>query len=345
LVDTARTLVGATYAALGIPDGNGGFDEFITAGMTAAQYAAIGPLPRTHGVLGAMLEDPAPYHTPDIQDHPRYIGWPLAHPDMRSFMGVPIVSKGTIIGAFYLTDKIGAADFTLDDQRMIEMLASHAAVAIENARLYERSRELSVVEERNRLARELHDSVTQTLFSVVLSAESAAVLIDRDAGRARAELQRLQELARHAHQEMRDLVFELRSAELEADGLVATLRKHVDVLRRVRSANVELQVVGERRLTPRVERELFRMAQEALNNALNHADASRIIITLDIAPASATLAVRDDGLGFDPLASDVQSKRLGLTSMRERADALGGAARIDSTPGAGTTVRVEVPLA
>lgn len=238
MVDAARQLVGASYSALGIPDGRGGFDEFITSGMTAEQYAAIGPLPRTHGLLGAMLEDRAPFHTPDIQSDPRYVGWPIAHPDMRSFMGVPIVSKGVVIGAFYLTDKIGAADFTLDDQRLIEMLASHAAIAIENARLYERSRELSVVEERNRLARELHDSVTQTLFSVVLSAESAAVLIDRDLDRAKAELKRLQELARDAHQEMRDLIFELRSAELEADGLVATLRKHIDVLRRVRRADV-----------------------------------------------------------------------------------------------------------
>jgi GAF domain-containing protein len=191
MVDTARSLVGATYAALGIPAGRGGFDEFITSGMTPAKYTAIGPLPRTHGLLGGMLEDPAPFHTPDIQGDSRYIGWPLAHPDMRSFMGVPIVSKGAIIGSFSLTDKIGAADFTLEDQRLIEMLASHAAIAIENARLYERSRELSVVEERTRLARELHDSVTQTLFSVMLSAESAAVLIDRDIDRARAELQRL----------------------------------------------------------------------------------------------------------------------------------------------------------
>ena len=344
MVDTARSLVGATYAALGIPDGRGGFDEFITSGMTPAQYAAIGPLPRTHGLLGAMLEDHAPFHTPDIQGDPRYIGWPLAHPDMRSFMGVPIVSKGAIIGSFYLTDKIGAADFTLDDQRLIEMLASHAAIAIENARLYERSRELSVVEERNRLARELHDSVTQTLFSVVLSAESAAVLIDRDIDRARAELQRLQELARAAHQEMRDLIFELRSAELEADGLVATLRKHIDVLRRVRRADVELHVSGEVRLAPKIERELFRIGQEALNNVLHHAQASHTTIALDMSDRRVTLTVRDDGCGFDPLAPDVQSKRLGLTSMRERADALGGAMTIESTPGGGTTVRVEVPL-
>ena len=151
---------------------------------------------------------------------------------------MPIVSKGQIIGAFYLTDKRDEPNFNDDDQRLIEILAAHAAVAIENARLFERSRELSVVEERNRLARDLHDSVTQTLFSVVLNAEAAVTMLCRDGGEAPAQaqpqLEKVRDLARDALQEMRSLIFELRPAELEADGLVATLRKHIDVVQRVR---------------------------------------------------------------------------------------------------------------
>jgi signal transduction histidine kinase len=344
MVEAARALAGARYAALGVPDGRGGFDEFITSGLTDAEIAAIGPLPRTHGLLGAMLSDPRPFRTDDIQSDPRYEGWPRAHPDMRSFMGVPIVSKGEVIGSFYVTDKVDGPAFTDEDQQLIEMLAAHAAIAIENARLYERSRELSVVEERNRLARDLHDSVTQTLFSVVLTAEAASTLIDRDADRAKAELEKLQELARDAWQEMRSLIFELRSAELEADGLVATLRKHVDVVRRVRRVEIDVEVEGERRLPAEIEGELFRIAQEALNNALKHAGASRITIELDLRGARASLVVRDDGRGFDPEAADVRSKRLGLTSMRERAEALGGSWRVESREGSGTTVRVEVPV-
>ena len=170
------------------------------------------------------------------------------------------------------------------------------------------------------------------------------MLIDRDLDRAKLELKRLQELARDAHQEMRDLIFELRSAELEADGLVATLRKHIDVVRRIRRADVALKVTSERRLAPPLERELFRIAQEALNNALNHAGAAHIALTLEFAEANAKLSVCDDGCGFDPAAPDVQSKRLGLTSMRERANALGGKAEIASSKDNGTTVRVEVPL-
>ena len=187
LVHSARELAHARYAALGIPDGEGAFAQFITAGMSDELIAAMGPLPRTHGLLGAMLESPESHRTPDIREDPRFRGWwPSAHPQMRSFLGVPIVARGEVIAAFYLTDCEGADDFDADDQRLIEMLAAHAAVAIENARLLERSRELNIVEERNRLARELHDSVSQKLFGIVLTAEAAGTLLGRDTGARRA---------------------------------------------------------------------------------------------------------------------------------------------------------------
>ena len=215
LVHSARELAGARYAALGIPDGEGAFAQFITAGMSDELIAAMGPLPRTHGLLGAMLESPESHRTPDIRQHPRFRGWwPSAHPQMRSFLGVPIVARGNVIAAFYLTDKEGAGDFGEEDQRLIEMLAAHAAVAIENARLLERSRELSIVEERNRLARELHDSVSQKLFGIVLTAEAAATLIDRDDGTAAEQVARLGELAQEA-------LGELRGADLRAAAAVA----------------------------------------------------------------------------------------------------------------------------
>src|SRR5581483_5074709 len=179
LVDTARELADARYAAIGIPDGDGGFATFLTSGMTDAQYEALGELPRTHGLLGAMLESPEAQRYPNIQEHPRFEGWPSAHPNMRSFLGVPIVSREHVAGAFYLTDKRGGprALFTDGDEELIRLLAAHAAIAIENAQLHERSRELSTIEERKRLARELHDSVTQTLFSILLTAEAAASLV------------------------------------------------------------------------------------------------------------------------------------------------------------------------
>ena len=189
LVDCARELVEARYAALGIPDGAGGFRRFLVAGMSDELIADMGPLPRTHGMLGAMLDTDGAYLTDDIHSDPRFRGWwPRAHPDMRSFLGVPIVAPEGVIGAFYLTEKETAAAFDDQDRELIELLASHAAIAITNARLYERSRELSILSERNRLSLELHDVVSQKLFSLNLAAEAAATLLDRGAEEARPQL-------------------------------------------------------------------------------------------------------------------------------------------------------------
>lgn len=342
LVESARELAGARYAALGIPDGEGAFAQFITAGMSDELIAAMGPLPRTHGLLGAMLESPASYRTTDIRQDPRFRGWwPRAHPTMRSFLGVPIAARGEVIAAFYLTDREGAEEFSAEDQRLIEMLAAHAAVAIENARLLERSRELSIVEERNRLARELHDAVSQKLFSLVFNAESAATLLDRDPAAAAEQVARLGELAQEALGELRELIFELRPASLE-EGLAATLRKHVDMLRRVHGRDVELRISGAAQPAPE-DAEVFRIAQEALNNALRHADAERIELRLAGRDGRLTLTVADDGVGFDPAAPGLRSRRLGLTSMEERARALGGTLAVVSRPGDGTTITLEVP--
>jgi signal transduction histidine kinase len=344
LVRSARELAGARYAALGIPDGEGAFAQFITAGMSDELIAAMGPLPRTHGLLGAMLESPQSHRTPDIRQDPRFRGWwPRAHPQMRSFLGVPIIARGSVIAAFYLTDKEGADEFADEDQRLIEMLAAHAAVAIENARLLERSRELSIVEERNRLARELHDSVSQKLFGLVLGAESAGTLLDRDPGAAAEEVARLGDLAQEALGELRELIFELRPPSLEEEGLAATLRKQVDMLERVHGRAIELRIGGAANCAPEAEGEVLRVAQEALNNALRHAEAERIELRMEARDGRLIVIVADDGIGFDPDDRGLRARRLGLTSMEERARALGGSLAVVSAPGEGTTVTLEVP--
>src|SRR3954469_17836915 len=197
LVHQARELAGARYAALGLPDGEGGFRRFLVSGMSDELIAVLGPLPRTHGLLGAMLDDREPFRTEDLHRDPRFRGWwPAGHPDMRSFLGVPIATPDGVIGAFYLTHKEGAAEFDETDAELISLLAAHAAIAITNARLSEQSRELSILAERNRLALDLHDAVSQKLFSVVLTAEAAGTLLDRDTAAARAQVERVQELAR-----------------------------------------------------------------------------------------------------------------------------------------------------
>ena len=350
LVDSARELAGARYAALGIPDGAGGFRRFLVAGMSDELQAAMGPLPRTHGMLGAMLQTSGAYRTHDIHEDPRFRGWwPRQHPDMRSFLGVPIIARDQVIGAFYLTEKESADNFDEFDQEVIELLAAHAAIAITNARLYERSRELSILSERNRLALELHDVVSQKLFSLNLSADAAATLLDRDAAASRAQLERVRELAREALAELRSLILGLRPADLETDGLEGALRKEVEMLARVHGIELELEAdcpgrpTGEADVDGERELEVLRIAAEALHNAVRHAGAHRVTVRLDGRGDTLAVDVQDDGIGFDPEDPELRSRHLGLTSMEERARELGGTLQLSSASGRGTRVHLEVP--
>ncbi|MEA2197056.1 MAG: hypothetical protein QOJ25_1107 [Solirubrobacteraceae bacterium] len=342
LVECARELAGARFAALGIPDGEGGFRRFLVAGMDDRLIAAMGPLPRTHGLLGAMLERGGSFRSEDIHDHPRFRGWwPDEHPDMRSFLGVPIIARDGVIGAFYLTEKEGATSFGDEDQDVIELLAAHAAIAITNARLYERSRELSILSERNRLALELHDVVSQKLFSLVLSAEAAGMLVDRDVAAAKVQIDRLQQLGREALDELRLLILELRPPDLERDGLATALRKEVDMLRQLHDVEILVDVEegvgsGSR------DADILRIAQEALHNALRHAAPDHVSLRVAGNGDRILVEVRDDGAGFEPGDTELRSKHLGLTSMEERARSIGGRLELRSAPGAGTVVRLEV---
>jgi signal transduction histidine kinase len=343
LVDRARELAGARYAALGLPDGEGGFRQFLTSGMSEELITSLGPLPRQHGMLGAILETTAPYRTHDMRDHPRFRGWwPEGHPDMRSFLGVPIVSAAGVVGGFYLTEKEGADDFSDDDEELIELLAAHAAIAITNARLYEESRELSIVAERNRLALDLHDSVSQKLFGLLLSAEAAELMLDRDPAVAREQVSRLPGLAREALDELRSLIFELRPPELERDGLCGALRKHVEIVRRVRQQEIALEVDDEVPADPARDGEVLRIAQEALQNVVKHSGARHVTVRLRCRDGRLLLEVEDDGAGFEPARPGIRSRSLGLTSMEERAHRVGGSLEIRSAPGEGTRVRLEL---
>jgi signal transduction histidine kinase len=348
LVHAVRDLVGARYAALGIPDDEGtGFDRFITSGMSDELIEAIGPLPRTHGLLAAMLTDPEPYRTDDIRADPRFEWWPEAHPRMRSFLGVPLLFKGDIVGAFYLTDKEGG--FGDADVELVRGLAAHAAVVIENARLFEASRERSIAEERGRLARDLHDALTQRLFSLNLTLEAAATTAGGpDPAAAVEAIHEARALVDSALAELRTLIFELRPPELEADGLVGALRKHAELVSRAHG--IAVTVADERPgdgpgPAQDVERHLLRVAEEALSNAMRHSGASAVTVTLDVGNGvgEVVLAVTDDGRGFDPAARSIASRKLGLISMRERVESAGGTLEIVSAPGAGTTVRARVP--
>lgn len=359
IVASARELLDAQYAALGVPDDHGGFAQFVVDGVSEEQWKAIGPLPRQHGILAAMLHEATPQRLGDVRKDPRFEGWPSAHPDMVDFLGLPIRDGDEVIGALFLANKLrpvgghrphppcpeptGGCGFTADDEELLGILAQHAAIALTNARLYERSRELTIAEERSRLAHELHDAVSQKLFSLRLTAQAAATLVDRDPARAKGELQQVAALAAEAADELRAAVVELRPAALDEDGLVATLRTQIHVLDRAHTARVTFTGHGVKALPAAQEEAMLRVAQEALHNALRHSGAEHVDVTLHRRGAGAVLRVTDDGSGFDTRTVRRAGRHLGLVSMRDRASGAGGRLTVESAPGKGTTIEMEAP--
>lgn len=343
IVRSARTLVGARYAARGVPDHQGSFGEFVVSGLTAAEQRAIGPLPRQHGMLAALLASPSPVRLPDIRKDPRFEGWPSAHPQLSGFLGVPVRNGEEVLGIIFLANKVSGTAFTERDTELLSLFAGHAAIAMINARLYERSRELSVIEERGRLARELHDAVSQRLFSIRAHARAASALVSRDAARAESEIAAIAELGAQAHAELRAVIDGLAPPEL--DGLASSLRRYAALASRAHGIPVVVSAEDVAGLDPRAEAAAFRVAQEALHNALRHSGAAEVRVSLSKTPRRAVLTVSDDGGGFDPdLVSGGAASGLGLASMRERAGFAGGRLRIRSAPGQGTEVRLSVPV-
>ncbi|WP_310741820.1 GAF domain-containing sensor histidine kinase [Microbispora sp. H13382] len=350
IVRSAARLLDAKYAALGVPDDDGAFAEFVAEGISDEQWKAIGPTPRQHGMLGAMLREGAPVRLADIRKDPRFEWWPKAHPILKEFLGVPIMDGGTVLGIIFLSNKRTPGGFGEADEELLTLFAAHAAIAIINARLYERGRELTVIEERTRMARELHDAVSQKLFSLRLTARAAAALARTDPERAAEAIDRVERMAGEALTELRAVIVELRPPELDRHGLVESLRKQVALLDRLHPMTVAFTAEGEppgdsgSDSAPEIEVAVLRVAQEALHNAVRHARAARIDVRLAHEEAGLVLEVSDDGAGFDSTGLDGAGVHgLGLPSMSDRAQAVGGRLSVSSAPGRGTTVRLEVP--
>lgn len=369
IADTARELTGARYAALGVASETGdGLVDFITSGITEDQRRRMGELPRGHGLLGLILHGKSAVRTENIATHPASYEFPPGHPHMSTFLGAPIVLRGRNVGDLYLTDKIDGQPFSDEDESLVVQLAAHAAIAIENARLYGRTSEaleqrvtelnaanaqLSYLsslalnaqeEERRRLARELHDDTAQSLASLLVRLR----VLERseDPRLLRGRLHEFREVLARSLDDVRRMALDLRPASLDDLGLVPALESHTREVQNRADLRVRFSARGlDSRLPAHLELVVYRVVQEALSNILKHAAARNVTVTLDRQGQTLHVQVQDDGRGFDvPAALASKERGLGLFGMQERAALTGGKVSVESTPGSGTTVSATFPL-
>jgi signal transduction histidine kinase len=342
IVDRVRELVAAQYAALGIVDEAGLITDFVTSGITAAERQAIGDLPRGHGLLGLIIRENRSYRIPDIGSHPESYGFPSNQPPMRSFLGVPATIRGTVVGRLYLTNKQGAAEFSPDDQALVETFAQHAAIAIDNARLHEQVQRLAVVDERDRISRELHDSIIQSIYAVTLSLDDVPELAREAPAEAGERVDEAIDALHGVIRDIRNFIFGLRPLLLDSGGLVDGLRTLADELRRNTATEVEVAGDEPDGLPMEVVAELLAIAREALANVARHSGASNASVRIAAPGDSVRLEIADDGRGLK--TGDIAaSGHHGLANMRKRAEALRGTFDIGSGDGKGTRIIVAIP--
>jgi signal transduction histidine kinase len=311
----------------------------VSQGISAESLREVDPMPVDGGLVSWTASHAEPLVVPSVADGPRaLLAIPLAT-DNASYVGVPMRAKGRVLGVLSI---IGEAErqFYKAEVSLLASIADQVGVAVENAQLYRQAEQLATLRERQRLARELHDSVTQSLYSLVLVAEAGRRLAGSgDLQRVKQAVQRLGEIGQQALKEMRLLVYQLRPLALQGEGWIRALQQRLDAVERRAGVEAELVVEGTPALPDSAEEELYRVVQEALNNQLKHATATLVTVQIRSKGPSVEIEVTDNGRGFDPQAAYGQGG-LGLVTMRERVEKLGGTLTIRSAPGQGTTVRV-----
>jgi signal transduction histidine kinase len=348
LAQEACALVGARYGAMGVLNAErSGLAEFITVGVDPKDVQAIGALPTGHGILGLLISDPRPLRLSDIESHPDHHGLPSHHPQMRSFLGVPVKVRDAVYGNLYLTEKEGSADFTTDDEAMVTALAASAGIAIENAQLHQRVQQLAVLDDRERIARDLHDAVIQRLFAVGLSlqgmvrAASSTGLCDR--------LEKAVSDIDETIRQIRSTIFELTSP-VHGHGLRSDVVELVRELDAVTGFEVRVTFEGpvDTAVDTEVAEELRAIVREALTNVARHARASEAAVSVGVSDGWCSVTVTDDGVGPD--RAKKQRPRtsgdggMGLANARRRAEKLGGHCTVGAAEGGGTKLTWRVPL-
>lgn len=343
VVDTSRVVADARYGALAVLDAEGNIGEFITSGLSEAEKASMGDPPTGRGLLGHLLRSGNPYRTDDIAADPHACGFPEGHPKMTSFLGAPLIYKGRVVGNLYLTDKASGV-FTEQDQDAILAFAVQAAVAIENARLYEQVQENVVLQERERIGMELHDGTIQAIYGVGLKLEDCIQRVKTEPDTVEGELDQAIEGLNRVIREIRNYIFDLRPMHLQRGDLASALGELLREMRVNTLIEIDLYVESSPELESLNEDQrwqLLQIAREALTNIQKHAQANHVSIELVRQNSSLVMRIVDDGRGLD--AGAFSSGGQGLQNMAERAHAIGGHLTVEPTPSGGTTVIAEVP--
>lgn len=349
VVDEARLLVGAKYGALLVLNEQGGVGSFLVSGLSPEVCAQMGQIPVEHGLVGLALKEKRPLRVADVTRDPRAIGMPAGHTPMRSLLAVPIRSPRVVLGNLFLTEKATGQPFSEEDEATLSRFATQAALAIENARLHRQVRALATTEERERIAREMHDSLAQVLGYVNTKAQAVQELLERgQRERASEQIGQLSAAAREAYADVREGILGLRtSAETDQafiDVLTDYLHRWQDQSGVVVDVVVEGDVGVQHALDPLGEVQLMRIIQEALTNVRKHAAATQATVRLSVRDGWVEAEIVDNGQGFVPRSPRADGvPRFGLATMRERAEAIGGTFHVDAEPGRGTRVVVRVP--
>lgn len=340
IAEIAAHLVNARYAALGVPDGKGGLQNFFTYGMTEEQIARMDHLPRGQGLLGLLLVRPEAIRLEDMRQDERSVGFCAGHPKMTSFLGVPIMSKGQHLGNLYLSDRHDGQHFTEKDERLIALLAGHAAIAIENANLSDQLRRLAVIEERDRIAMELHDGIIQSIYAIGIKLEIARSTLVQNPELDVQIVSATQDL-NHVIEDLRRYIRDLDVGVNNSVSLHEQFKEIAEGFQAVSSARLVMDIArGFTHLTEERLHAIVQVVRETLSNIVRHANAGEVYIDLHEASGQLTLTVSDNGQGFDPAL--VSSGR-GLNNMRRRAEQLGGSLTISSQSGRGTIVSMVLP--
>ncbi len=345
VVDSSRAVVGARYGALSVLDDDGQIVQFVTAGMTKEQREAIGDIPAGHGLLGYVKRTGLSYRTASVENDPHYSGFPANHPQMKSFLGVPLIYKFRVIGDLYLADK-NEGEFTQHDEDAIAAFAVQAAIAIENARLYEKVQDIAVFEERDRIAMDLHDGTIQSLYGLGLKLEECQDRVEEEPEYVRGAMDKLIGDVNGIIRDIRNYIFDLRPLKLRGKDLAGALN---ELMRETRvNTLIDTSVIVNtdapcQSLSEDQVSELFHIAHEAVSNAQKHARATSISAEVYEQDGAFRMRVSDNGQGFDPLGNNRHTGR-GMMNMAERASAVGGHLWVESAPGKGTTITVEIPL-